>query len=101
MTEEERAERKRNAWNPNQFNKGRPGSSNNWKRAAVALACVSDEMTEFLIVLNLVSMPVNKKELVRARNAAMNTHHPDKGGSVEMAKRINDAFEKLSKRLEG
>lgn len=42
---------------------------------------------------------LSEPELRRRRDELMNLHHPDRGGSVETASRINETYARMSKWL--
>lgn len=110
LTEEERAERKRNAWNPNQFKKGKPGNEQQWKEGAQALAGldVDGNLLAYSQVLGLTSVPKTLKELRSAYLATMKKYHPDKlaqdpelfKSANEISKNINAANDEIKKHLE-
>lgn len=53
-----------------------------------------------LDILGLSELPETMEKLKRAYRNAMMVHHPDKGGDLETAKKVNLAFERLSKNYE-
>lgn len=93
-------ERAKDAWSENQFKKGRPGNEKQWRAAAHDRfdSEVEEEISNnpYHNILGLKSAPKNIEELKRARNKMMMKNHPDLGGSEEVAKKINEAFENLS-----
>ena len=97
LSEEERAERKKSAWNPNQFRKtATNGSSDQWSAAARML--IQGQATgaqELLALLGLDEMPKSVGELQKARRKAMRKAHPDVGGSEAAAQEINHAYEQV------
>ena len=102
LTDEERAERKRRAWDPNQFDQGKPGNPRQWQHAAKAhLGQIpADPEDPHLRILGLTAFPHSLRQLKLARNAAMKRFHPDlAGGSTPIAQAVNEAYESLLNHL--
>jgi len=96
LTDEERAERKRKAWDPNQFKKrSGAGNADQWKRAAAHLTSDDDSAAEYLAVLGLNELPKTLADLKKARRIAMQKVHPDLGGTEKEAQAVNQAYEHL------
>ena len=93
-------DKKRNAWNPKQFKKSRfKGDPNTWKNAARGITeSASFNEDADMVLLNLTELS-DLKTLTKARNKAMLSAHPDKGGTDEQARSIIEAYERLKGRL--
>ena len=109
LTDEEREERRKKAWDPNQFRKGKPGHSDQWRNAAKDRVGILEDVNikAYCEVLGLKAMPKSLRELKLARKNALFAHHPDRQSDASMDKKynevtvkINDAFEFLKKELE-
>lgn len=78
---------------------GTRGNANSWKKQADRLKQRLRKPDRYLEILGIKVMPQDIKELNRARRNAMKKAHPDVGGSEELAKQVNDAYEILKARL--
>jgi hypothetical protein len=74
------------------------GSASDWQDAARAALFGTVKIDEDLALLGFTSMPT-LKELKKRYKVLMLEHHPDMGGSAEMAIRIGDAFKRVKERL--
>lgn len=89
--------KKRNAWDPKQFPKGKiKGNQRMWESAAKALSPNPTESDD-LQILGLAELPATLRELQKARNSAMLKVHPDRGGSNEQAVQVQEAYENLKR----
>lgn len=83
------------ARNKKQHSNKTKGNPEMWKEMARKLFSDSPSNEEYLMVLGLSSMPTSKKELQKARNEKLMTVHPDVGGTMEDAQKVNCAYEIL------
>lgn len=74
---------------------GERGSPEQW--AGQARALIKFDGQNVLSLLNLDQIPTTIEELKKARRAVMLSAHPDKGGSTDLAARINSAYQAMEK----
>ena len=112
LTEEQKRERKRAAFakvvagKPNPS--GRRGSPEVWASIADELMneyfpgvvftspATASRENKLLALLNLTALPSSLEELKTARNKALMTAHPDKGGTAEATREVLRAYGELA-----
>lgn len=107
LTPEER-EQKRKERNRKLFEKYKTfegdekGNPDQWREAFLKrMEGGSVNIEENLQLLGLETMPNSENDLKKAYREAMKKSHPDKGGSDDLAAKINEAFEALKERFKG
>lgn len=106
LTDEERKQRKRDAWakldeNCKRQSGERRGTPDDWKKAFFSkLGKEFATDNENLCLLGLKEMPSTLKALTRAWKTKMREVHPDReGGSHEACVVVNAAYEELTNQI--
>lgn len=91
----ERKKRKEDTFNRYKTHTGEKGNSETWRKQADRMKRRYESADESLQLLGLTALPATLDELNKARRKVMLKHHPDHGGSEELAQKINNAYDQL------
>ena len=104
LTDEEREHRRKkrvaDLFARYKTSRGPRGSADQWKRAADAVLVQKSGFFEYLKIFGFDHLPT-LEELRRSHRSLIKKAHPDVGGDLREAQKINEAYAKIMERLVG